>query len=512
MSDPNYNSVSLLLHFDGANGSTTFTDNSPSPKTVTANFDAQISTTQSKFGGASGYFDGTGDYLSIPDNSDFDFGSGDFTIEGWVNAANFSARRPIYSQRSSSSSVSALSWSIDVNGYLNFTYFTSAGLSDSLSASLLSAIAINTWVFVAVSRSGTSLKQFVNGNTTGSHTLPIGTIIRNSSVDINVGRDSANSSWLFNGYIDDLRVTKGVARYTANFTPPTAAFPDFDKPRIRVSDPGPLGAENLLGYVKPRAIASDPGPLGAELMLAQQWAALVSAPSMLGEPNLLAWNLFARADVPTMLGNADLLAWHLFARADVPSMLGEPSPLATHDFTEVIGDATTYYVMDLTTPSGLVRVPISSWQATLQSGLSNYVQCVVPAVSAYVSAINAATQFKISRLVDVPGLAAPLTYEMATAPVQTTTFDQGPFRYTCTISGYSSGFAPNETPSAAYNRIMQGIRSISINQGGTRVRCSIDWLLRPSQRVFASSEEFVVSYINYYVGEGDAYMEVGERA
>jgi len=213
-----------------------------------------------------------------------------------------------------------------------------------------------------------------------------------------------------------------------------------------------------------------------------------------------------------MLGDANPLAWHLFARADVPSMLGEANPLATHDFTSVIGDATTYYVMDLTTPSGVVRVPISSWQATLQSGLSNYVQCVVPAVSAYVSAINAATQFKISRLVDVPGLASPLTYEMATAPVQTTTFDQGPFRYTCTISGYSSGFAPNETPNAAYNRIMQGIRSISINQGGTRVRCSIDWLLRPSQRVFASSEEFVVSYINYYVGEGDAYMEVGERA
>jgi hypothetical protein len=196
----------------------------------------------------------------------------------------------------------------------------------------------------------------------------------------------------------------------------------------------------------------------------------------------------------------------------VPSPLGAATPLAFHNFTGQLGDAITYYVMDLTTPGGTVRVPISSWQATLQTGLSNYVQCVVPAVSAYVSAINSATQFKISRLVDVPGLAAPLTYEMATAPVQTTTFDQGPFRYTCTISGYSSGFAPNETPPAAYNRIMQGIRSISINQGGTRVRCSIDWLLRPSQRVFASSEEFVVSYINYYVGDGDAYMEVGERA
>ena len=313
-----------------------------------------------------------------------------------------------------------------------------------------------------------------------------------------------------NGYIDEFRVTKGVGRYNSNFTPPTEPFPG--KTKAVVSDAGPLGSINALLYIEPKAIVLDSGPLGQPQILGQQSLAYASAPSMLGPEQVLAWHLFARADVPTMLGDANPLAWHLFARADVPSMLGEANPLATHDFTSVIGDATTYYVMDLTTPSGVVRVPISSWQATLQSGLSNYVQCVVPAVSAYVSAINAATQFKISRLVDVPGLASPLTYEMATAPVQTTTFDQGPFRYTCTISGYSSGFAPNETPNAAYNRIMQGIRSISINQGGTRVRCSIDWLLRPSQRVFASSEEFVVSYINYYVGEGDAYMEVGERA
>ena len=70
--DQYYNSCSLLLHCDGTNGSTTFTDNSPSPKTVTAYNGAAISTVQSKFGGASGLFDGTDDYVTVPDNSAFD--------------------------------------------------------------------------------------------------------------------------------------------------------------------------------------------------------------------------------------------------------------------------------------------------------------------------------------------------------------------------------------------------------------------------------------------------------
>ena len=191
-------------------------------------------------------------------------------------------------------------------------------------------------------------------------------------------------------------------------------------------------------------------------------------------------------------------------------MLGAATSLAVHDFTSQLGDATTYYVMDLTTPGGTVRVPISSWQATLQTGLSNYVQCVVPAAQSYVTQINAATQFKILRQVTLPSNFV-IEYQMASGPLQTVTLDQGPFRYTATIAGYSSGFAINETPDPAYNRTMQGLRSVSVSEGKARVRCSIDWLLRPSQRVFAGDRNFIASYINYYVGNNDAYMEVGER-
>ncbi len=79
-SDPN---TKLLLHMDGSNGSTNFVDSAQS-RSVTANGNAQISTSQYKFGGASGYFDGSGDYLTVPDSSDWTFGTGDFTIDLWV--------------------------------------------------------------------------------------------------------------------------------------------------------------------------------------------------------------------------------------------------------------------------------------------------------------------------------------------------------------------------------------------------------------------------------------------
>ena len=87
--------VSLLLHMDGANNSTTFTDRSYSPKTVTAFGNAKISTAQSKFGGASAAFDGSGDYIEFDRGTDLQFGAGDFTIEGWVNLNSFASYQSV---------------------------------------------------------------------------------------------------------------------------------------------------------------------------------------------------------------------------------------------------------------------------------------------------------------------------------------------------------------------------------------------------------------------------------
>jgi hypothetical protein len=238
--------------------------------------------------------------------------------------------------------------------------------------------------------------------------------------------------------------------------------------------------------------------------------ARVSAPPAMG-------SIAARAAIPVMaLAYAPPAIGGVFAISSVvynayaaaPSALGGASALAAHDFTGQLGDVITRYVMDLVTPTGTVRIPISSWQSTLQTGSSNYVQCVIPAAAPWSDAINTATEFVIYRRAVLPsGLS--IEYEMARAPAQTTQFDRGPSRHTCTLSGYSPAFAASENPDSSYDRTLAGIRSIS-SGGSYRVRCAIDWLLRPGQRAIVEGAPFVVSYINYYAMPADSYMDVGD--
>ena len=221
--DPFYSNVSLLLHLDGANGSTTFTDNSPSPKTVTRAGIAAISTTQSQFGGASAVFSSAGDYLTSASNADFNFDGGDFTIEFWMRPNSVtSGATAVLIDRGDFSNFTP--WAItQFNGSLRLvTSVTgSAWMVDIFSASVLTA---GAWVHVAATRSGNVFRLFHNGVQIGTATAA-GTL-RTVSLPIGIGRGLGTSTGQYAGYIDEIRLTKGVARYTANFTPPTAAFPN----------------------------------------------------------------------------------------------------------------------------------------------------------------------------------------------------------------------------------------------------------------------------------------------
>jgi len=467
--DPHYANVSLLLHCDGADGSTTFTDNGPGAKTVSITGDAIVKTSSAKFGTGGCLLDGTGDYLSIPASSDFAFGTGDFSLEFWIKTSD-SGESVIVDQYSSESGTTFINWQLNVNSGVLTWYRRLANGSSSYLLTGSTTISDNTWHHIAVTRASNTLMFFVDGVADGSVTDS--SDYATSVVTLSIGAQvySRSSFYDLAASLDDIRITKGVARYTAAFTPPTESYPDN----------GPDG-----NYV----IASGPTPLGSA-------SAYALTP------------FYAWANAPTPLGSASVVGYiPTAARAKAPSPLGACLSVALHDFTGAISPyAVTRYVMDLITPSGTVRVPISSWQATLRTGASSYVQCVIPAAQPWGATINAATSFRIYRRA-VTTSGQVIEYLMAEAPADTPQFDRGPTNHTCTLSGYAPGFAGQDV-SPGTDRTLTGIRSIS-SGASYRVRCAVDWLLRPGQRGVVDGVPFVVEWINYYVNTADAYMEVG---
>ena len=209
--DPFVNNVSLMLAMDGANNSTTFTDSSQNALAATRFGTPVISTTQSKFGGSSAYFNGTSDYITYSSATLFDF-SGDFTIEGfWY-----------FSQINQNQGFTILFCGIELDRIQLAT--VSGGIELYwggllISYSIASSSFLNTWTHVAVTRSGTAVKLWINGVNVASATKA--TAIDVSGLSLAKQLNNGIYNGYFNGYIDEFRVTKGICRYTSTFTPPT---------------------------------------------------------------------------------------------------------------------------------------------------------------------------------------------------------------------------------------------------------------------------------------------------
>ena len=177
---------------------------------------AQISTSVKKYGTGSMYFDGSGDYLYINKNQPLTLGSGDFTVECWVYFTSVSGTQVIIDDYDSA----ATGWQLWINASVIKFY---SGTANLLSGT--TTLTTGNWYHVAVSRSGSSLKMFLNGAVEASTTSSVA--YTNATNPVLIGGQAAGgpTSYLF-GYIDDLRITKGVARYVANFTPPTSQLQD----------------------------------------------------------------------------------------------------------------------------------------------------------------------------------------------------------------------------------------------------------------------------------------------
>lgn len=190
---------------------------------------AQVSTSVKKYGTGSLYFDGAGDYLTMPASVNLDMGSGDFTIEGWVYANSFANYRALISLANNiSNGYSAVRMRVNSSGNLEL-YMSNDGSNWAASGTTSSGISVTTWAHIAIVKYGSgsnNVKVYINGTSVLSLTHT-GTLYAGGGYYVGTVFSSSAAGEYFNGYIDDLRITKGLARYTANFTPPTAALPTY---------------------------------------------------------------------------------------------------------------------------------------------------------------------------------------------------------------------------------------------------------------------------------------------
>lgn len=217
-----------LLHMDGTNGSTTFTDDTGG--TWAANGNAQITTAQSVFGGASMLLDGNGDWLQTPTNSNFNFGTSDFTIEARVRISSlannfqcifangttsFSPPCRFFIVYGSAAPVVAQRSKFGFGGFL-------LGTDNALMLST-TAVVVDTWYAVAVARQGNTIRLFVDGVLEASASVT-GVSFDFSNTNTRIGSNGWDGiSSNLNGNIDELRVSN-VARYAASYTPASSPF------------------------------------------------------------------------------------------------------------------------------------------------------------------------------------------------------------------------------------------------------------------------------------------------
>lgn len=220
--DNDYELGNLCIHSDDSDGSTNIVDSSIRTHSITVHGNAHHEVDQHKFGSSSIYFDGSGDYLSLLSNTDWYLGTGDFTVDFWMNPINggLGNNYPRLLQLGPNATNGGL-WivgqttnpnKIMVQGYSG-GYFTPLNSGSTLPN--------NTWTHVAIVRKNGVFYMFIGGvlkSSDAGHTTY--NIVQNA---VYIGSNNSGSESYY-GYLDEYRVSKGIARWTSNFTPPTSQY------------------------------------------------------------------------------------------------------------------------------------------------------------------------------------------------------------------------------------------------------------------------------------------------
>ncbi|WP_167772985.1 LamG-like jellyroll fold domain-containing protein [Ramlibacter humi] len=229
MSDLYGDKVNLVVHGDFEQDETLVEDYSAAQQPVYLVGDAYVSTEKSKFGGASMHFDGSGDYLWI-DPSDFNIGTGDFTAEGWFYLEAANLYYPHIFQLASTQGWMFMRFGDSGYGWrLQFATSTNGSQATQYSAAQTQSDLLNGWHHLAMTRESGVVRAFLDGDLltvrNNVFTGPAVTSwVDNTNIIATQVSLSADAPFSFQGYIDEFRFTKGVARYTSSFTPPAAPF------------------------------------------------------------------------------------------------------------------------------------------------------------------------------------------------------------------------------------------------------------------------------------------------
>ena len=211
--DPYLSSVIALVHFDGTDGGTSFTDSSSSAQTVTSVGSPALTSANARFGPTSVQL-GTSKYVQIASHANLALPA-DFTIELWARQDSSASGGNIFT-------FAGQNWNLSRASSGGNLQFWNGSATTNYSASEVPTV---SFVHYAIARQGASVRIFANGNLLGTYTDTGVTSL--TAADINLGWYRSGSSSYWSGQIDEFRLTKGVARYTANFTPPSDAFSSY---------------------------------------------------------------------------------------------------------------------------------------------------------------------------------------------------------------------------------------------------------------------------------------------
>ncbi len=284
----------LVLHMNGADASTTFTDSSASAHKVTANGNAQIDTAQYKWT-SSGLFDGNADYLSIPDSDDWYLGTGAYAIDFWFrpNALpGVSGTMIFLNQHASATHRHELSIYNDSG-----TYYLNYDVNNVSVFWRAATLATGNWYHLAITRDASNnARIFLDGTQLGA-TVTDAYTIENLAAEFRIGANQ-DGTGAYNGWIDEFRISKGVARWVSNFTPPTEEYSEdaaWEIPAIALTD----------SFLTPQLNTMFPPALSAEDSFVAPTLERIFLPSALSRQDTFAVPGLGRTEFPPYLSLVD---------------------------------------------------------------------------------------------------------------------------------------------------------------------------------------------------------------